>query len=350
MISEIIQLGKSLEPHWDRDSFPEVALETLSGFEATTSLEEFEQQTAQWLLGLNELPDQLNLYNTFGEPPVTFFNNGKFAVDLYFWRKNDTLIHSHAFRGAFKVLFGKSLHEEFEVEVKEQLESDIVSSQLTTSKTKIMNAGDTQIIKPGMQLVHRVLHLDNPTLTLCLRTVEDVELNQWHHLSSGLSYIKHNLSQLTIKQVLYFQYLYLSDPKSAEDYLKQTLDRLPLSAQLSLYESIFLNQLGLEHEVSCLILDTVRVRCEGQKWFQQYEDHYSELATHLFEHHASSGDLKLLAHAINCNYSESDVMGLLGLKSTQELMSLSEKLLNEESIFDSEHYETQTTRIKNFIS
>lgn len=173
MIEQILSHTASLETNWSRAKFPQLALESLNTLELSKSLNEIEQSVAAWLLESKEIPPQVKLLNNFGEPPVTIFNNGKFAVDIYFWRKNDTVIHSHAFRGAFKVIHGRSLHEEFQVSFLKEINQDISFSKLSESTKTIMKTGSTQIINPGTELVHSVLHLDNPTITLCIRTVEE---------------------------------------------------------------------------------------------------------------------------------------------------------------------------------
>ena len=337
-----------LEVNWNRESFPEDSLSALNNFNSSLGLEEFEAQISKWMLEVNKLPEQLNMYNTFGEPPVTLFNNGKFAVDIYFWRKNDTIIHSHAFRGAFKVLYGQSLHEEFQVKITDEIEKDIVCSEIVNSKTTIMNASDNQIIKPGMELVHRVLHLDNPTITLCLRTVEDTELSQWHHLTSGLSFTKYNLDPLTIKRVLYFQYLYNSNPVNANEFLNNTLKQMDASAKLSLYESLFTNEFGLDYEVSNIIIESMHAHCENTKWFKLHDAHYSSLQNHLIEYKAPTAELKLLAHSINSNYTPQKVEQLLSSVSKTSLKDLLNQLLKEEAIFDEQYFEQQMKQINKF--
>ena len=349
MIDQLVGLAESLELNWSREHFPKMAFDLLSQFKFSLSLEEFEKSIAQWLLQSEKIPDQVNLYNSFGEPPITLFNNEKFAIDLYFWRKNDTLIHSHAFRGAFRVLFGKSLHEEFSIKITDKVEKDLVCSQVSTRKIEVLNTGEVRTILPGMSLVHRILHLDDPTITLCLRTVDDLELSQWHHLSTGISYEQRNMTQATIKRILYFQYMYYANAASAKIYLEQMLDQMDVSSQLSLYESLFQNEFGLEHDVSCLVIDTIHSRFVESKWFSLYEDHYREVDKHLLEYQASKGSLKILAHAINCKYSVKNTEQILKAFTSESLSSLCQDLLNEKGIFLEEHKALQNENIKKYL-
>lgn len=359
-LEPILNLSKKFETEFNYDTFPEQAFASLKNLKFNVSFQDFEQAVADWLLELSDLPKQVNMYNVFGEPSISLFNNDKFAVDIYFWRTNDTLIHSHAFRGAFKVLYGRSLHEEFSVETEDNLsrqslssnakilESDVLSSKVIKTKSEILQPGETRTILPGMNLVHRVLHLDNPTVTLCIRTVNDKELSQWHHLSSGISYQQKNIDELTIKRILYFQFLYESNPMTAKDYLDHMLGLISVASQLALYEALFQDEFGLEPEITYFMIDHMRMRFQDLKWFDQYETHYKKMNQQLFEVQASCAELKLLAHGINQNYSLDEIHDLLKLITKENISNLCQKLLEDDPIFNEEHYEKQQQTIRNF--
>lgn len=350
MIDKLIEMGRSLEKGWSCENFPGVATKVLSEFIETVPLEALEIEIDQWILKTSGLPKQVNVYNVFGEPSLTLFNNGKFAVDLYFWRKNDTVIHSHAFRGAFKVLYGKSLHEEFNIQPLVSSEKDILCSEVLNTKKEILNVGDVRTIEPGKALVHRILHLDNPTVTLCLRTVEDTGLSQWHHLSTGVSYKQSNLEKETIKRILYFQYKYRTSSIAAVRYLGELLDSLDTSSQLSLYESVFKDEIGLEEDVAGVLIDVLSARFIDSDWFSLYEEHYVNLGSHLLEYQASRGSLKVLAHAINCGYSHEESRRLLKeLAEEGDLKDLCAELLTEDAVFIEDCYEEQVARVQTFL-
>jgi AraC-like DNA-binding protein len=199
-----------------------------------------------------------------------------------------------------------------------------------------------------MNLVHRVLHLDNPTVTLCIRTVNDTELSQWHHLSSGISYQQKNIDELTIKRILYFQFLYESNPMTAKDYLDHMLGLISVASQLALYESLFQDEFGLEPEITYFMIDHMRMRFQDLKWFDQYETHYKKMNQQLFEVQASRGELKLLAHGINQNYSLNEINDLLKVITKESTSILCQKLLEDDPIFNDEHYEKQQQTIRDF--
>ena len=349
MIAQILNHTASLESNWSRANFPKLALESLNTLELPKSFKEIEQSVAAWLLESKEIPPQVNLLNNFGEPPVTIFNNGKFAVDIYFWRKNDTVIHSHAFRGAFKVIHGRSLHEEFQVSFLDAIDPDISFSKLSESTKTIMKTGSTHIINPGTELVHSVLHLDNPTITLCIRTVEDVELDQWSHLKTGISYKIHNLQKETVKRVLYFEFMHSSNTDEALVFLNKSLDRMKISEQISLYEAISMNTLGLDYDVACLVQEQMNMLFKQQDWFKHLEEHFEIMEYELDSHQASTAATKLLAHAINNQYSVEETQKLLSQISSEDIKTVAKQLLTESAVLNQEYSEIQTDKIKAFF-
>ncbi len=347
MLQNLIETCKKLEPNWQRESFPELARKTLENFSVESLLGEFESQVARWIEN-NKLPPQLNLYNNFGEPSLTVFNNGKFAADIYFWRKNDTLIHSHGFRGAFKIVHGVSLHEEFEVETIKAFSEDVLKTKLSQKKIHVMKTGDVQKIKPDMELTHRVVHLENPTVSLCLRTVEDTALNQWHHLPAGLSFQKKHTSEKTIKQILYFQYLLGSDSKYAHEFYLKLLCELDISSKIALYESLCFDQLGLEPETSEVAGELLQDLLRKTEWFEFYEKHYENLQENLQEHQIQNPALKIVAHAINSGHSKDQTQRLLSQFSDQGLQNLCEQLKKTTSVFTEGFEDLQIKRIDAF--
>lgn len=350
MIQELIQLGKNIEKDFNLEKLPYTALEALENYTPTLPFSDFEEETAKWLLEQTHIPEQLNVYNSFGEPSLTVFNNGKFAVDIYFWRKNDTLIHSHAFRGAFKVLYGCSLHEEFAVEKKKHIQDDFFESTLETKTLEIFKEGSAQLILPGEELVHRVVHLENPTVTLCLRSVNDTSLQQWHHLPTGLSFLKHNLDPHTIKKLLYFQFLSQSNFSKAQNFLKQTLSTETLSEKLNIYESIYFDEVGLDENSSHLAIEMIHQQFENSPWFEHYTKHYENVNSQLRIHHAQTPALRLLAHAINCNYSLETTQKLLGTVTDSSISDLAKQLLLEKAVFSEEFLGEKRVRVEKWVN
>src|SRR5579863_7944072 len=124
-------LVRRTEREWTRTqgrvaAFPETAARLLREFDYPLTQDQLDQWLAGWFRDSRRLPEQVSLHNTFGQPPITLFNNGKLVVDLYLWVAADTTIHSHGFRGAFRVLHGISLQESYRVKVNRRIAPGIL--------------------------------------------------------------------------------------------------------------------------------------------------------------------------------------------------------------------------------
>ena len=84
MLDKILKLGPELESlDLGPEQFNQKCYDLLSDLSIEKDIRSFSEDLSRWLLD-NDIPRQLNVYNDFGQPPVTLFNNETFVVDLYF--------------------------------------------------------------------------------------------------------------------------------------------------------------------------------------------------------------------------------------------------------------------------
>jgi len=57
----------------------------------------------------------------------------------------------------------------------------------------ILEPGDVRAILPAEKLTHRVIHLESPTVTLCVKTINEPGLHQWEYYADGLALQRHDL-------------------------------------------------------------------------------------------------------------------------------------------------------------
>ncbi len=272
MLEKILEIGPALEKeNLKPDEFNQKCLEVLSSLDITTDLESFSDSLGKWLLK-NPLPRQLNVYNAFGQPPVTVFNNESFVVDIYFWMHADTSLHSHAFNGAFKVLFGKSLHETFKIEMKNEFSQDVALNALIKENSKILSPGDCEIIPRGVSFNHRVVHLSAPTVSLCIRTITDLDTPQWHYFDNGLSILKQETEQSVLKKIFYADYLQSINTKSSDKFLKAFVSTIEISKLLNLFEQLTVDTMDLSDATQELLYNLMMDRFNKEPWFSLYEE------------------------------------------------------------------------------
>lgn len=276
MLDKILELGPKIEAMALKpEQFPAKCEDILKKLEFITPLEDFSKELGQWLLN-EKLPKQLNVYNNFGQPPVTLFNNGEFVVDLYFWMQADTSIHSHSFAGAFKVLFGKSLHENYKIQEKKIYSEDVILNTLTKMESKNLLPGDTVQIIRGNGFNHRVVHLGKPTITLCIRTISDLTIPQWHHFENGLSILKQELKESIYKNLFYGDYLYQLNPKEAKKFLGQFIRSIRNSEAMNLFEQLSVDTMGISEDAQEMIYNLMMKRFNKEEWFQIYEANFDQ--------------------------------------------------------------------------
>ncbi len=267
---KLLEIGPEIESLLKNNSnFSKVAFDYLKASKLSYSLKELEEFMMSWSLENSTLPDQVNVYNGFGQPPLTLFSNGRFVVDLYFWQTLDTSLHSHSFSGAFQVLHGRSLHEVYKVTKKEEFYPDIFTSDLSLEIEETLNIGDVREIKRGLGFSHRVLHEINPTVTICIRTVND-KTPQWHHFENGLSIQKISPEASDIKRLSILDYIYTQDYTRAEDYVETLLDTFSPSLTMNLYEQLSYDQMGLNEETVEYFFSKVVNKYGNTSWYETY--------------------------------------------------------------------------------
>jgi hypothetical protein len=150
------------------DRFPAIAAEALlRGLEAHPVGWD---DLTDWAVVTEHLPHQPRMDETFGQPPLTLFWNGEFQVDALFWLDSSTAVHGHGFSGAFLVLAGRSLHTRFAFEERHRCTARFRLGEVRPVDVEVLDPGDVRRILPDAGLIHSVVHLGVPSVTLVART------------------------------------------------------------------------------------------------------------------------------------------------------------------------------------
>ncbi len=171
---EIInELGNHVENLWreknyNEDLFPAIAAQALREFDVPHKLSVWE--IAAWTLNQTELPQQQDLPARFSDVPITLARFPRFHIDVYYWYDGTTAIHQHAFCGAFQVFEGSSLHSNYEFDVDEKINFFTEIGKVNLKAVKLLKKGDVAEIQDGRNFIHALFHLDQPSVTLILRT------------------------------------------------------------------------------------------------------------------------------------------------------------------------------------
>jgi hypothetical protein len=163
---ETTSAGVLIEESWrrerfDPEAFPEIASKAVEPFEAPDIGEVIEKRR-----------DSIDSSYKFSDLDLILYKTPRFSIDLLLWLDGTTAIHQHGFCGAFKLLSGSSLHVTYEFSQARSISDSLRVGRLIPSVHEIMRRGEVRKIAAGDQFIHANMHLERPTITLVVRTVE----------------------------------------------------------------------------------------------------------------------------------------------------------------------------------
>jgi len=153
----------------DESRFGPIAAEAL----AATRLDAADfslEALAEWVGKPGGLVDPGDAASPFGDLPLTLARGNGFSIQLLLWTVGSTAIHTHSFSGAFTVLKGSSLHTLYQMETRQRLSAGGRWVRCAVDGVERLEVGDVRVIESGERMVHSTFHVDEPTLSLVVRT------------------------------------------------------------------------------------------------------------------------------------------------------------------------------------
>lgn len=185
------QLGQEIENKWRRLNYDESLLPSLAADglrRADLPSKTNVWEVVEWALAEAELPRQRDLAGKFGDPPLTVYSGLRFHIDIYFWFEGTTAIHQHGFCGAFQVMHGSSIHSWYDFERERSVNKFLEIGKMSLRKCELLTVGDVQEILPGRAYIHSLFHLDQPSVTIVVRTDRSpLELPQYSYFKPSLA-------------------------------------------------------------------------------------------------------------------------------------------------------------------
>lgn len=179
------KLGITIEKRWALKRHSKAAFSKL----ATAALDEaalhrdFDLKTLMHSVArFPSLPAQVNMQNSFGNPPITVFSNDRFNIELLVWHAPATAIHDHGFSGAFTTLSGTTFQCRYTFSVDKNYKDLFLTGTRRLAHAELVRPGDVHEIAGGAGLIHAVWHLPCPSVSLVVRTHQESP-NQYGYLS-----------------------------------------------------------------------------------------------------------------------------------------------------------------------
>src|SRR6266481_255017 len=175
------------ERNYREEDFPEVASRGLSELPPHQHVSLWD--VAKWGLTTERLPSQADLVAKFGQPPLTVYTGRDFRIEVLFWVQGVPAIHQHSFSGAFHVMHGSSLQSLWEFESIEHVTMRLALGRVSLKKAELLRKGDSRPIIAGKRLIHSTFHLDQPSLTVVVRTLGEANKQpQYSYLPPTIAY------------------------------------------------------------------------------------------------------------------------------------------------------------------
>jgi hypothetical protein len=173
-MEEFQKLGALVEGRWKEQNyneqlFPDIAAQALLESDLPARVDPWE--IIRWVHNTAALPEQHDMEGRFGDPPVTLFAGPRFYIDIYYWLDGTTSIHQHAFTGAFQVMLGSSIHSSYTFDEDRIINEHFSAGELRLNDVQLLKREDVRTIRPGRQFIHSLFHLDRPSATITIRTL-----------------------------------------------------------------------------------------------------------------------------------------------------------------------------------
>lgn len=180
---EILRRWRAAE--FDERLFPELVPEVLgeADLHRGVSLEALVDD----VLFSEELPPAA-VSKTFSDAGVCVYHDQRFVMEALTWLDASTAVHQHNFCGAFQVLAGSSLHTEYSFHPTRRINEQLSFGRLERGELTLLEAGAISPILAGDAFIHRLFHLERPSLSLVVRTVVQGASPQYAYAEPGIAF------------------------------------------------------------------------------------------------------------------------------------------------------------------
>jgi hypothetical protein len=181
-------LGARIRRGWSRYRyaraiFCDVASEALEACRPHAVLDPTDGLTS--LIACGALPEQkegLALPGRVEKAALTLYADADMFIDLNVWFAVPMTIHDHEYYAAWAPLLGESLEVRYKWKGKHIVGPDMALGSITPTAHRHLRPGDVGTLSPKDDCIHRVWHLDPPSLTLfaSTRPADGLRGRTWH--------------------------------------------------------------------------------------------------------------------------------------------------------------------------
>jgi len=170
---------------YDESLFPELVAPVLE--EAALHREIDLEGLVDGVLDAPRLPPAA-VASDFSDAGVCVYHQPQFSMEVLTWLDASTMAHEHGFCGAFQVLAGGSLHTRYRFEAGNRVNERLQFGRLERSAVEHLGPGTVMPILAGPRFIHRLFHLERPSITLVARVSVKGAVPQYAYLEPGIAY------------------------------------------------------------------------------------------------------------------------------------------------------------------
>ena len=236
------KIGDMVRERWsmvgrDECQFPAIAAQVLRDTKPGGSVDEILSGllNVEGTLSTHQLPTQ------FGDFQYTLYKAPGFYIEMLLWSHGTTTIHDHGFSGAFYVFTGSSISSRYRYHQDVRVNSAFAVGSLQWENSSFLKQGDVQEIQAGTKLVHSVFHITEPTITIVIRTVQDLEaLPQRNYVGHAIA-VSIDVDSSFAKQI---------------EVIKACVQHLPIEKASAILAELVPRMSGEELYWTCSLLDS----------------------------------------------------------------------------------------------
>lgn len=242
----------------------------------------------------------VQIVSEFSDLHFKLFDNGKFYIEILNWWNRDTSIHDHGFSGVLFQLSGTGFNAIYTYEEEECISQHLRVGKIGLSTVQLSQKGDVRVIPSGREEKHAVLHIEQPTISLIIRTHPVIDLSpQLNYFPPYLLMDHSAIDNVFNKEIKFFQLLFLQNQELAKSKILEAmgaasmtqcfwylmkLSNIILSPSHIDMLSIFINQSNTDSERKLkekLITSTV-ARKSSQYIIDEVKPLFQDRSTRLF--------------------------------------------------------------------
>lgn len=182
------ELGQAIETRWqaaryETQAFSAIAQTVLAEQAVTERISH--EELIDWAMRNTLWPAQSG--SRFGQPPLNVFIGSKFYIEVLTWVESTTSVHQHNFSGAFQVLQGSSMHSRYRFDCDTRIDNRLLLGKTQFLQAELLTRGSIRPILSGDRMIHALFHLEHPSATIVVRTMDDASGPQYNYEKPGLA-------------------------------------------------------------------------------------------------------------------------------------------------------------------